>query len=188
MPNPPPETLEVRDRRAWRRWLEKNHRSESVVWLVFYKRHTGITRVSYDEAVEEAICFGWIDSLVRRLDDDRYAQKFTPRKANSKWSTANRRRYVDLETRGLLAPAGLERPPTGRSGDAPRPFLSSIPRYIERRLKAAPDALRFFRQLAPSHQRAYIGWIDSAKREATKERRLVEAIDRLTAGKKLGMK
>ena len=93
----PIETLEVKDRQDWRMWLKEHHDSNSDIWLVFYKQHTGATSISYDAAVEEALCFGWIDSLVRRLDDDRYARKFTPRKAGSKWSTANRRRYADLE-------------------------------------------------------------------------------------------
>ena len=102
----PLETVDVRNRQAWRKWLEEHHASCSEIWLVFHKRHTGITSVLYDDAVEEALCFGWIDSLVRRLDDDRYARKFTPRKANSRWSTSNRRRYAELEARGLLAAQG----------------------------------------------------------------------------------
>ena len=81
--------------------------------------------VSPDLAVEEAICFGWIDSIVKRLDDDRYARKFTPRRADSKWSTINRRRYRSLKARGLLAEPGKQRRPTGRSGDAPR--VSALP-------------------------------------------------------------
>src|SRR5438477_10432846 len=123
-------TLDVRSRAQWRAWLEKHHDSESEVWLVFYKLHTGRKSPPYDDAVEEALCFGWIDSLVRRLDDDRYARKFTPRKPDSRWSTINRRRYADLRERGLLAAPGLERPPTGPSGDAPRPSVSVIPSYI----------------------------------------------------------
>ena len=144
--------------------------------------------VSYDDAVEEALCFGWIDSLVKRLDDDRYARKFTPRKPDSKWSTINRRRYADLQARGLLAPPGLERHPTARSGDAPRPSVSAIPPYIRKQLEANPRVWTFFEQLAPSCRRAYIGWIDSAKREETKEKRLREAIAMMAAGKKLGLK
>lgn len=180
--------LDVRSRQTWRKWLEKHHASESEVWLVFHKRRTGVTSIRYDDAVEEAICFGWIDSIVSRLDDLRYARKFTPRRADSKWSTINRRRYADLKARGLLAAAGLERAPTGRSGDAPRPPASEVPPYIEERLKTNRRAWSFFEQLAPSYRRAYIGWIDSAKREETKERRLREAVKLLAAGKKLGLK
>jgi uncharacterized protein YdeI (YjbR/CyaY-like superfamily) len=181
-------TLDVRSRRQWRDWLQEHHDAESEIWLVFYKRHTAEESIGYDEAVEEALCFGWIDSLVKRLDDDRYARKFTPRKPNSRWSTLNRRRYAQLRARGLLRAPGLERPPTGRSGDAPRPSLSVIPPYIEKQLKADARAWHNFVQLAPSYRRAYIAWVDSAKRDETKQKRLREIITRLRAGKKLGLK
>jgi uncharacterized protein YdeI (YjbR/CyaY-like superfamily) len=180
--------LDARTRREWREWLEEHHASASEVWLVFHKRHTGVRSLRYDDAVEEALCYGWIDSILKRLDATRYARKFTPRRANSAWSTANRRRYADLARRGLLAPAGLKRSPTPRSGDAPRPSVSKLPPYMERALKANARAWRFFRGLAPSHRRAYIGWIDSAKRDETRARRLREAVRLLAAGRKLGMK
>jgi uncharacterized protein YdeI (YjbR/CyaY-like superfamily) len=122
------------------------------------------------------------------LDDDYYARKFTPRRIDSKWSTVNRRRYEMLKLQGLLAPAGVNRPPTSRSGDAPRPALSAIPSYIHGPLQANSLAWNNFQKLAPSQQRAYIGWIDSAKKMETKERRLAEAIAVLAAGKKLGLK
>jgi len=155
---------------------------------VFHKRHTGITSIGYDDAVEEALCFGWIDSTIRRMDDARYVRKFTPRRANSKWSTINRRRYADLKSRGLLAAPGLKRAPTGRSGDLPSSSVSALPSYIEETLKTVPRAWQFFKELAPSYQRAYIGWIESAKREETREKRLRESLGLLAAGKKLGMK
>lgn len=180
--------LDVRTRREWRRWLERNHATASEVWLVFHKRHTGVTGLRYEDAVEEALCYGWIDSILRRLDASRYARKFTPRRADSKWSTANRRRYADLARRGLLTPAGLRRAPTARSGDAPRPSVAKLPPYIERGLKADARAWRFFQELAPSHRRSYVGWIDSAKREETRARRLREAVRLLAARRKLGMK
>jgi uncharacterized protein YdeI (YjbR/CyaY-like superfamily) len=184
----PIETLDVRSRQEWRKWLEEQYDSKSEIWLVFHKRHTGITCISYNGAVEEALCFGWIDSIVRRLDDARYARKFTPRKAGSKWSTINCRRYAGLKSRGLLAAPGLNRAPTSRRSDAPRPSVSVLPSYIEETLKTIPRAWQYFKQLAPSYQRAYIGWIESAKREETKEKRLREALSLLAAGKKLGLK
>jgi len=181
-------TLDIRTRQEWRKWLGEHHDSDSEIWLIFHKRHTGVRPLTYDHAVEEALCYGWIDSIVRRLDDARYARKFTPRKADSKWSTANRRRYTDLELSGLLTAPGLNRAPTSRSGDAHRPSDSEIPSYIEQALRTNPRASKCFEQLAPSYRRAYIGWIDSAKREQTKERRLREALSLLAAGKKLGLK
>jgi uncharacterized protein YdeI (YjbR/CyaY-like superfamily) len=181
-------TLDVRSRQQWRHWLQQHHDSEPEIWLVFYKDRAAEASVSYDDAVEEALCFGWIDSLVKRLDDARYVRKFTPRKPDSRWSTINRQRYADLKMRGILAKPGLERAPTSRNGDAPRPSPSTIPPYIEKQLKANARAWEHFEQLAPSYRRLYIGWIDSAKREETKEKRIQEAICLLAAGKKLGLK
>jgi uncharacterized protein YdeI (YjbR/CyaY-like superfamily) len=180
-------TLDVRTRPQWRSWLRRHHDTEDVVWLVFHKVHTARECLSYEDAVEEALCFGWVDSLIKRLDDDRYARKFTPRKPDSRWSTINRRRYEDLKARGLLEAPGLERPPTDRSGDAPRPSLTAIPSYIEEGLKADGRAWDAFERLPPSARRNYIAWIDSAKRQETKEKRLREAIPLLAAGKRLGL-
>jgi uncharacterized protein YdeI (YjbR/CyaY-like superfamily) len=188
MPPKAIDTLEMRSRQQWRDWLQAHHDSVSEIWLVFQKRHTGLDCISYADAIDEALCFGWVDSLVRRLDDARYARKFTPRKRDSKWSTINRRRYEELKARGLLAPPGLGRPPTNRSGDAPRPSLSSLPSYIEKQLKANASAWAYFQRLAPSYRRAFVGWVDSAKREETKQKRLREAFSLLAAGKKLGLK
>lgn len=180
--------LEVRTRREWREWLDAHHTTSSEVWLVFHKRSTGVVCLTYDDAVEEALCYGWIDSLVRRVDDRRYARKFTPRRADSKWSSANRRRYGRLSEQGLLAEAGLKRAPTDRDGDAPRVPAGESPGYVEQALRGNRSAWRFFQQLAPSYQRAYIGWITSAKMQDTRERRLREAVRLLAAGKKLGLK
>jgi uncharacterized protein YdeI (YjbR/CyaY-like superfamily) len=144
--------------------------------------------MGYDDAVEEALCFGWIDSIIKRLDDACYARKFTPRKPDSKWSTANRKRYAQLQARGVLMPAGLKRAPTDRSGDAPRPSQSKVPQYIEQALRSHPAAWNHFERLAPSYRRMYIAWIDSAKKQETKARRLREAVGLLAAGKKLGLK
>ena len=182
------ETLDARTREEWRSWLAEHHESESEVWLVFHKRHTARASIGYDDAVEQALCFGWIDSIIKRLDDACYARKFTPRKPDSKWSTANRKRYTQLQARGMLMPAGLNRAPTGRSGDAPRPSRSKVPPYIARALKRRPAAWNHFERLAPSYRRMYIAWIDSAKQEETKRRRLREAVGLLSAGKKLGLR
>ena len=152
-------TLDVRTRAAWHAWLEKHHRSATEIWLVFHKQHTGALSVDYEDSIEEALCFGWVDSLVRRLDDDRYARKFTPRKPGTKVATA-----------------------------PPRRAWATLPQYIERALRENGAAWRHFEQLAPSYRRKYIGWIDSAKRDVTKERRLREAVGLLAKGKRLGLK
>src|SRR5262245_50987230 len=105
-------TLEIRNCSQWRRWLNKHHASSPGVWLVFYKGHTGVKSILYEDSVREALCFGWVDSLIKRLDDDRYARKFTPRKPTSKWSDSNRKRWAELKAAGLLGPAGLSAAPT----------------------------------------------------------------------------
>lgn len=181
-------TVDARNCEQWRGWLARNHDAEPEVWLVFHKHLTRRPSITYSETVDEALCFGWIDSLVKRLDDDRYARKFTPRKPNSRWSTANRKRYAQLKADGRLTPAGLKRAPTDRSYDAPWSASSKVPRYIQQALRSRPAAWNYFQSLAPSYRRMYIGWIDSAKRQETKARRLEEAIGLLAVGKKLGLK
>ena len=155
MPSKRLKTLDARTCAQWRAWLVKHHDSESEVWLVFHKRHTGQLSIAYGEAVDEALCFGWIDSLIKRLDEAQYARKFTPRRPGSRWSTANRKRYARLRTSGRLMPAGLKLAPTDRSGDAPRP-LAKIPRYIREALESHSAAWNYFDSLAPSYRRTYI--------------------------------
>jgi len=181
-------TLDVSSREKWRKWLEKNHATVAEIWLVFYKKHAAKKSVSHGEALDEALCYGWIDSLVRRLDDDRYAIKFTPRKADSRWSAINRQRYAELKAAGLLAAPGIARPPTNKSSEASRAALGAIPPFVEREIKANSKAWAFFQQLAPSHRRHYLGWIAIAKREETQRKRLREAIALLAAKQKLGLK
>ena len=124
-------TLLVRTLDQWRAWLTEHHASASEVWLIFHKRHTGVASIAYKDARDEALCFGWVDSLVKRLDDRRYAQKFTPRRADSRWSAVNRRRYAELKAAGRLKPAGIERPPTDRGYD-PRPPRLPMPSKLRR--------------------------------------------------------
>lgn len=189
MPTKADRTLEIRTRQAWRAWLERNHASVAEIWLVFHRQHTGTPGVEYEAAVEEALCFGWVDSLVRRLDDDRFARKFTPRRSDSVWSESNRRRYAAVEARGLLAPAGRVRPPTGRVPVLPaRRTFAKVPPYIARAFKAEPRAWATFGRLTQEQRRKYLGWIDAAKREETKTRRLAEAVRLLARGEKLGLK
>lgn len=184
-------TLRVTTIDQWRAWLEEHHTSESEVWLIFHKQQTGLASIDYNDALDEALCFGWVDSLVKRLDEARYARKFTPRREDSRWSNANRKRYAELEASGRLKPAGLGRAPTERGYDTrPERFElpAQLPAYIQTALKKRPSALRHFEALPPSKRRRYVGWIESAKREETKQRRLAEAIRLLAAGKELGLK
>lgn len=179
-------TFDARTRERWRRWLARHHASESEVWLIFHKRHTGTPSVAYDDAVDEALCYGWIDSLIKRIDDDRYARKFTPRKADSNWSSANIKRYAALKAGNRLAAAGLERSPEGRPVvDMPR--LGAVPAYIETAIRQNARAWKFFESLSPSYRRMYVTWIDAAKRDVTKQNRIRQTVERLSARKKPGL-
>ena len=184
-------TLRLQSADQWRDWLAEHHASVAEIWLVMYKQHTGETSVPYADARDEALCFGWVDSLVKRLDDRRYAIKFTPRRPDSRWSDVNRKRYAELAASGRLKPPGIERAPTDR-GYAPRPVRTPLPArlpsYIQRALERHATARRHFDELPPGQRRRYVAWIDSAKREETKARRLKEAIRLLTKGQALGLK
>jgi uncharacterized protein YdeI (YjbR/CyaY-like superfamily) len=181
------EMLDLRSRRQWRAWLAKHHTSSPGVWLVRHKQHTAVESMPYEDVVSEALCFGWVDSLVKRLDDDRYAIKVTPRKPASKWSDVNRKRWAKLEAAGLLAPAGLAAAPTANTY-APRPRIPLLPPYIAKAIKTNPTAWRYFQSLAPTYRRNFVVWIHVAKRPETRERRIRESIELLAAGKKLGLK
>lgn len=179
--------LDVRTRAKWRAWLAKHHKSSRGVWFVFHKVHTGVKSLPYEAFVREALCFGWIDSLVKRLDDDRFAIKVTPRKATSKWSDINRRRWSELKTAKLLTSAGLAAAPT-KNRYAPKPNIPELPSYIGKAIKSKPEAWRFFQKLPRRERRNFVVWIHIAKRPETRARRIRESIALLAAGRKLGLK
>ncbi len=182
-------TFDARTVERWRKWLDANHASESEVWLICHKPHTGTPSVDYLDALDEALCVGWIDSLIKRIDDDRYARKFTPRKPASKWSDVNRKRYAALAKAGRLkAPGKARSPETGGRYDAKPSVPQKIPAAIAKAIKASPAAWKFYQTLTPREQRMYFGWICLAKREETKRRRIAEAIKRLSAKQTLGLK
>ena len=180
-------TVDVRTPQQWRAWLAKNHASSPGIWLVRHKQNTGVKSMPYEDVVREALCFGWIDSLIKRLDDDRYAIKVTPRKPTSQWSQINRRRWNELKAAGLLAAPGLAAGPTGNSY-APHPAIPELPAYVVKAFKTNLRAWQHFQALAPTYRRHFVVWIHTAKRPDTRERRIRESIVLLAAGKKLGLK
>jgi len=180
-------TLDLRTRKDWRQWLLKHHASSLGAWLVRHKQHTGVLAMPHEELVREALCFGWVDSLVKRLDNKRYAIKVTPRKPTSKWSDINRRRWKELQTAGLLAPAGLAAAPTANRYAA-HPPIPELPAYVAKAIKTNVKAWEFFQQLARTYRRDFVVWIHMAKRPETREKRIRESIALLAAGKKLGLK
>ena len=183
-------TIHPTTRADWRSWLAAHHDRETEIWLVYNKRHTGEPRVEYDDAVEEALCFGWIDSIVRTIDADRYAQKFTPRKAKSKWSESNTERFARMVREGKMTAAGLAKsPPQEEDVATAQPSAEdSVPSYVEEALRANGLAWTNFSNLASSYRRLYVRWIQDAKKEETRRKRLAEAVGLLEANKKLGLK
>jgi uncharacterized protein YdeI (YjbR/CyaY-like superfamily) len=187
-------TLHLTRRSDWRAWLQANGSTEKEIWLVFYKKHTGKARLAYDDAVEEAICSGWIDSIVKRLDDETYAQKFTPRNPGSNWSDLNIRRAKKMIAAGLMTPVGMalidqallkrkQQPSRQRPAKNVR-----MPGFILDGLAADKEAWQYYQTLAPSYRRLYSRWVTSAKKEDTRKKRLAELVATLHAGRKLGLK
>jgi uncharacterized protein YdeI (YjbR/CyaY-like superfamily) len=184
-------TFRAGSREKWRAWLESNHEKEKVVWVVFPKKHTGDRSMSYDDSVEEALCFGWIDSIIKRVDDDTFARKFTPRTDCGNWSEINRKRLDKCISEGRMTPAGLAKVGDGGDASRPRPAIPKAgppPAFMTKALKASPLAWAAFTAMAPSHQRRYTLWITMAKRQETREKRLQEAIRLLEKNETLGLK
>ena len=180
-------TLDLRTRATWREWLAKNHASSPGIWLLRHKQHTGIASMPLEDLVCEALCFGWIDSLVKRVDDTCFAIKVTPRRPTSKWSDINRKRWKQLKAAGLLATRGLAASPT-ENGYAPRPQIPELPAYIAKAFKTNAAAWRHFQTLSPRQRRNFVVWIHTAKRPETRERRICESVELLAARKQLGLK
>jgi uncharacterized protein YdeI (YjbR/CyaY-like superfamily) len=181
-----------KNRNEWRKWLAKFHNKEKELWLVYFKKNTGIESVPYEDSVEEALCFGWIDSLIQKIDEEKYARKFTPRINSAKWSEPNIKRMKKMIAEGKMTEAGRRVADdkalmTDVKADKQKRELV-IPVYIMTALRKNNKANKFFESLAPSHKKLYVGWIDSAVKQETKEKRLAEALKRLSAGEKLGMK
>lgn len=178
-------------RSQWRTWLEKNHATEDEVWLVYYKKNTGKQTVNYIESVKEALCFGWIDGTKKRIDDERYMHRFTPRKPNSKWSPTNIKLAKELIESGAMTGAGLAAFRKRKTYD--EPFLQAkqqakLASEYEQVLKKNEKAWKNFNKLAPSYRKNYVAWLQSAKKPETRERRLQELIRVLEKNRKLGMK
>lgn len=183
----------VTDREQWREWLTEHHGGEAGVWLIFYKKDTRKPTIGYEDAVEEALCFGWIDSIIKKIDDTRYVRKFTPRKDKSTWSALNRKRASKMIKEGRMTDIGLAKIKTARKAglwekDGRLQISFDVPPELTKALSQNKKAKENFDKLAPSYRRQYIGWIAVAKRAETKKRRIEESIALLEKGKKLGMK
>lgn len=174
----------------FRAWLEEQHDSASELLVGFMKKTTGKPGITWPEAVDQALCFGWIDGVRRSIDSDRYSIRFTPRKHGSRWSAVNIRRAADLRTRGLMRPAGLKAL-AARSAARSRTYSyeqREAPRLAEvlaKILKANRKAAAFMETLAPSYQRKIVHWVMTAKSADVRLGRLNQAIAAFEKGRKL---
>ncbi len=167
---------------ALRRWFAAHHASSAELWIGFYKKDSGRGGVVYRQALDEALCFGWIDGMVRSVDDVCYMQRFTPRRPRSNWSAVNIAKMRALIDQGLAQPAGLaafeRRIPDRSAIDSHEQRRDATLSPAERRaVRANPEAWRFLETRPPSYRRAMAGWIQSAKKAETRERRLAALID-----------
>lgn len=165
----------------FRRWLEENHERETEAWLGFYKKGAAKSGISNKEAVDEALCFGWIDGIRKKVDDDRYKNRYTPRRPRSNWSAVNIKRMNELIAEGRVHPAGLKAFGDGKAGPTNQYSFEqegvSLGDEFESQFKANPTAWEFFQSQPPSYRRTATWWVVSAKREETRHRRLATLID-----------
>ena len=171
-------------------WLEEHGEASDGIWLKFAKKASGIQSVVYAEALDVALCHGWIDGQVQRLDDDHYLQRFTPRRARSKWSTRNRGKAVELIEQGRMRPPGLreiERARAdGRWDEAyDSPATATVPDDFQAALDAVPAAREFFESLGSTKRYAFLYRIADAKRPETRAKRIAEYVTLLRQGKTL---
>jgi uncharacterized protein YdeI (YjbR/CyaY-like superfamily) len=173
-------SIEARDGATWRAWLRRHHRSAPGIWLVYHKKASDTPSVRYEEAVQEALCYGWIDSLVRTLDATRYRQLFTPRKPGSTWSPSNKRRVERLTAERRMTKAGLAKIAAAQADGSWESLdeveTLTIPAELRRALAAQGDALRNFRGYTVSLRKAMLYWLASAKRPETRARRLAKLV------------
>jgi uncharacterized protein YdeI (YjbR/CyaY-like superfamily) len=173
--------VQPKSRKAWRAWLQKNHASSSGIWLIYAKKHTGIPSLTYAEAVEEALCFGWIDSLVHPIDESLYKQVFTPRKETSLWSPLNRTRVEALIANGLMTPAGMTlidlAKKTGRWDAWTHIEALIMPPELTKALDANPAAKKNWPTYTASQQKAFLRMVDGAKTAETRAKRVARVID-----------
>ncbi len=175
-----PEQYYAKDRQEWRNWLEKHHATSGGIWLISYKHRTAQPSVAYADAVEEALCFGWIDSKPNRLDESRYLRLFSPRKTKSPWSRLNKQRVEKLIEQGLMTEAGLsvieraKRDGSWNSYDTIEDL--ALPADLEKALAANVTASHYFSAFSPSVKKSILWWIASAKQPETREKRIEETV------------
>lgn len=178
-------TFYAKDRKAWRQWLEKHHSTTAGVWLIYYKKNSGKTRVSYDDAVEEALCFGWIDSIMKPIDEEKFMQKFTPRKAKSVWSALNKNRIEKLIKQKLMTPEGMEiinrAKQNGSWEKLDHVENFEIPADLKKFFTRNKIILKWFEGLAKFSRKQWLYRLHNAKLPETRAKRIAEMIATATA-------
>jgi len=173
-------TFSPENRRHWRAWLQQHHIGEKSVWLVFYKNQSGISTITWSEAVDEALCFGWIDSVLRPLDENRFMRFFSPRKKASAWSKINKEKVLKLVEDGLMTKAGFESIEAAKQNgswtllDQVEALL--IPQDLASALNEQPGAERYIEALSKSDKKAILQWVALAKRPETRSSRICEIV------------
>ena len=175
------EQVEVTSREQWRTWLTNHHTQTESIWLVTYKKHTGSRYLAYDDIVEEALCFGWIDSLPRKFDADRTMLLLSPRRPKSPWSKLNKDRVAKILSQGLMTPAGQVKIDRAKA-DGSWSFLDDvealvIPDDLADALAENSKAKQYFEAFSPSSKKGILQWIKSAKRANTRQRRIEKTVD-----------
>ena len=175
------ETFCPKSRQEWREWLQKNHTQKQSVWLIYYKKKSGVPTVMYSEAVDEALCFGWIDSKAKPLDEEKFMQFFSKRKAKSVWSKVNKAKVERLISEGLMTKAGFESIETAKQNgswtilDEAEALL--IPKDLDDEFQKRPKAKNYFLGLSRSDKRNILQWLVLAKREETRQKRIAEIVE-----------
>lgn len=178
--------LYVTKREDWRKWLKKNHKTAKEIWLVYYRKHTNKPRIPYDDAVEEALCFGWIDGILKRVDDEVYVQRYTPRRPNSILSHLNRTRIEKMIKQKKMTKFGLEKIKNIKPENHV-PKVLPMPADLKKALSRNKKAQNNFTNFSPSGKKHYIWWVISAKRKDTRKKRIKETVKRAFQNKKAGV-
>jgi len=178
----PRKTLYVKDRKQWRSWLAKNGTRAKEIWLTYPKKHSGKVRIPYDDAVEEALCFGWIDGVTGKLDGDRYVQRFTPRRPSSRWSAINIRRARKLIAAGRMTAAGLEAFRPERKTES---HPTELPKNLRDMFREHTGAWENFQHFPPYYRRMTVAWVASAKKEETRVKRLEKLMEFSAANRRI---
>ena len=180
--------FQPKSRKAWRAWLEKHHATSPGIWLVYAKKHTKIPSLSYNDAVEEALCFGWIDSLIHPIDDSLYKQIFTPRKPKSAWSAVNRTRAERLIEAGAMTAAGLALVAAAKKTGLWKAHAAAesltLPPELKKALDGNPAAKKNWPTYTESQRKMFLYMVNGAKRPETRAKRVARVIDIVSSGVK----